>query len=299
MTEHKKINKFKYTIIILISLFSLGSLFSEEAMDWLGSYSSRELEGAIDRDNTLNKIYYYWQIQSLKRAVSPRYIRLIDIDNYVVNYTLLNKGIFFTYNGLRNEQVEVCGNFSNWHCTPMQRNRYGIYYAVIPPVFKDKDDKERNVFEYKFRVDGIFEYDPVNPEKTEDGEGSFYSIYTLPGKDFEKQLTYRIIDSELDNDLDFKMVEFRIYVPEANTIALVGDFNQWNPEHDYLVKEPTGLFVLKKKLKPGEYLYNFIIDGQTSLDTFNSETRYRVETDDLCSYLRISYGRENRIVADK
>jgi len=139
----------------------------------------------------------------------------------------------------------------------------------------------------------------VNPEKTEDGEGSFYSIYTLPGKDFEKQLTYRIIDSELDNDLDFKMVEFRIYVPEANTIALVGDFNQWNPEHDYLTKEPTGLFVLKKKLKPGEYLYNFIIDGQTSLDTFNSETRYRVETDDLCSYLRISYGRENRIVADK
>jgi 1,4-alpha-glucan branching enzyme len=294
---NKKI--YKRTIILLLSLFSLGGIFSEEAIDWLGSYSSQELEGNIDRDNTLNKIYYYWQIQSLKRAVSPRYIRLIDIDNYIVNNSLLNKGILFTYNGIRNEVVEVCGNFSNWRCLPMQRNRFGIYYAVVPPLFKGKDDTDKTVFEYKFRVDGIFDFDPVNREKTEDGEGSFYSIYKLPGKDFEKQVTYRVIDSELDNDLDFKLVEFRIYMPEANTIALVGDFNQWNPEHDYLYKESTGLFILRKKLKPGEYLYNYIADGHTIMDTFNSETRYRVETDDLCSYLKINLGRENRIASDR
>ncbi len=294
---NKKI--YKRTIILLLSLFSLGGIFSEEAIDWLGSYSSQELEGNIDRDNTLNKIYYYWQIQSLKRAVSPRYIRLIDIDNYIVNNSLLNKGILFTYNGIRNEVVEVCGNFSNWRCLPMQRNRFGIYYAVVPPLFKGKDDTDKTVFEYKFRVDGIFDFDPVNREKTEDGEGSFYSIYKLPGKDFEKQVTYRVIDSELDNDLDFKLVEFRIYMPEANTIALVGDFNQWNPEHDYLYKESTGLFILRKKLKPGEYLYNYIADGHTIMDTFNSETRYRVETDDLCSYLKINMGRENRIASDR
>jgi 1,4-alpha-glucan branching enzyme len=294
---NKKI--YKRTIILLLSLFSLGGIFSEEAIDWLGSYSSQELEGNIDRDNTLNKIYYYWQIQSLKRAVSPRYIRLIDIDNYIVNNSLLNKGILFTYNGIRNEVVEVCGNFSNWRCLPMQRNRYGIYYAVVPPLFKGKDDTDKTVFEYKFRVDGIFDFDPVNREKTEDGEGSFYSIYKLPGKDFEKQVTYRVIDSELDNDLDFKLVEFRIYMPEANTIALVGDFNQWNPEHDYLYKESTGRFILRKKLKPGEYLYNYIADGHTIMDTFNSETRYRVETDDLCSYLKINMGRENRIASDR
>jgi 1,4-alpha-glucan branching enzyme len=224
---------------------------------------------------------------------------LIDIDNYIVNNSLLNKGILFTYNGIRNEVVEVCGNFSNWRCLPMQRNRFGIYYAVVPPLFKGKDDTDKTVFEYKFRVDGIFDFDPVNREKTEDGEGSFYSIYKLPGKDFEKQVTYRVIDSELDNDLDFKLVEFRIYMPEANTIALVGDFNQWNPEHDYLYKESTGRFILRKKLKPGEYLYNYIADGQTIMDTFNSETRYRVETDDLCSYLKINMGRENRIASDR
>lgn len=299
MTEKKTKKKYSYLIILILSLFSLGSAFSEEALDWLGSYSSRELEGVVDRNNTFNKIYYYWQIQSLKRAVSPRYIRLIDIDHYVSNHSLMNKGILFTYNGLRNEEVEVCGNFSNWRCLPMQRNRFGIFYTIIPPNLKDKDDREKNEYEYKFRVDGIFDYDPANPEKIEDGEGSFYSIYKLPGKDFEKQLTYRIIDSELDNDLDFKLVEFRIYMPDATTIALVGDFNQWNPEHDYLNKEPNGLFILRKKLKPGEYLYNYIIDGQTSLDTFNSETRYRVETDDLCSYLKIMEGRETRIASEK
>jgi 1,4-alpha-glucan branching enzyme len=96
-----------------------------------------------------------------------------------------------------------------------------------------------------------------------------------------------------------KLVEFRIYMPEANTIALVGDFNQWNPELDYLYKESTGRFILRKKLKPGEYLYNYIADGHTIMDTFNSETRYRVETDDLCSYLKINMGRENRIASDR
>lgn len=45
----------------------------------------------------------------------------------------------------------------------MQRNRYGIYYTIVPPTLKDKDDREKTVYEYKFRVDGIFDYDPVNP----------------------------------------------------------------------------------------------------------------------------------------
>jgi hypothetical protein len=286
MSNNKK-KKSPSIIMYLVLILSIGSLFGQETMDWLGSYSSKELEGQADRNNTDDKVYYFWQIQSLKRAVLPRYIRLIDIENYTTSYTFMNKGILFTYNGLKSTDVEICGNFSAWRCLPMKRNKYGIYYTIIPINFKGRFDKNLTSFEYKFRVDGIFDYDPENPDKLEDGEGSFFSLYQLRQKDLEKQITYQVIDNEIMGDLDFKIVEFRIYKPEADTIALVGDFNQWNPEHDYLKKDKDGIFTLQKKLTPGEYLYNFIIDGQTELDTYNSETRYRVETNDLCSYINL------------
>ncbi|MCB1143175.1 MAG: carbohydrate-binding module 48 [Leptospiraceae bacterium] len=296
--KHKKTKNSLFRTFLLIVTFSLGGVFAQETLDWLGSYSSREMEGLEDRNNTGDKVYYFWQIQSLKRAVPPRYIRMIDIENYTTSYSFLNKGILFTYNGLMNSEVEICGNFSAWRCHPMKRNRYGIYYLIIPPNFKGRNETDETSYEYKFRVDGIFDFDPENSDRIEDGEGSFFSLFTLNRKDFEKQITYRIIDSEIEEDLDFKTIEFRIYKPEASTIALVGDFNQWNPEHDYLEKESNGLFILRKKLKPGEYLYNFIVDGHTQLDTYNTETRFRVETEDLCSYIMISGGNDKDLATN-
>lgn len=278
----------KFTVVLFLILLSLGSVFSDEAIDWIGSHSSKELEGGeSDSGGGAKKIYYYWQIQSLKRAVSPRYIRIMDISNYVSTNNFLNKGILFTYNGLKNTDISLCGNFSSWRCIPMQRNRYGIYYTVIPANYQSRNEEDFTSYDYKFQVDGIFVHDPENKSKAEDGEGSFYSIYNLESTDFEKNVSARVIDSEIHDDLDFKTVEFRIYKPEANTIALIGSFNQWNPEHDYLVKQRNGLFVLRKKLKSGDYLYYYQVDGEAMVDTYNPETRFRPETEELCSYLKV------------
>ncbi len=283
-----KTKKFKFQILFLsfFTLIAFGKPLSQEAMDWVGSYSSREIE-ATDPVQENKKIYYYWQIQSLKRVVSPRYIRLLDIAEYSKTGSFLRKGVLFTYNGLNNSEVEICGNFSSWKCLPMTRNRYGIYYKLISTEFQNRREEPISKFEYKFRVDGIFDYDPSNQNKEEDGKGSFFSTYTIERVDFEKNITYRILDREIDEDLDFKTVEFRIYSPNSDTIAIVGDFNQWNPEHDYLTKGRNGVFSLRKKLKPGQYLYYYIIDGKPSLDIFNHETRYREETEELCSYISI------------
>jgi 1,4-alpha-glucan branching enzyme len=212
---------------------------------------------------------------------------LLDVENYVKTNSFLNKGVLFTYNGLKSSEVELCGNFYAWKCVPMQRNRYGIYYVVISANFKGRNEEIKTSYEYKFKVDDIFDYDSVNSEKIEDGEGSYYSVFNLFEVDFEKNVTVRVIESETDEDIDFKTVEFRIYKPEANTVALIGDFNQWNPEHDYLLKERNGIFTLRKKLKPDDYLYYYIIDGEQVLDTYNPETRFRAETEELYSYLKV------------
>lgn len=281
-----KKNKLQILILLSLILVAFGKPLSQEALDWVGSYSSKELESIDDiQDN--KKIHYYWQIQSLKRVVSPRYIRLLDISEYSTNGSFLRKGVLFTFNGLTNSEVEICGNFSSWKCLPMTRNRYGIYHKLITTDFHNRNEEPISKFEYKFRIDGIFDYDPANPNREEDGKGSFFSTYTIEKVDFEKNITYRVISREIDDDLDFKTIEFRIYSPNANTIAIVGDFNQWNPEHDYLTKTRNGVFTLRKKLKPGQYLYYYIIDGKPSLDIFNQETRFREETEELCSYLSI------------
>lgn len=99
--------KSKLFLISLVLLLSSGGvLFSEEAFEWIGGYSSQEWEGGeSDQDET--KTYYQWQIDSLKKAVSPRYIRLLDIHEYASSGKILNRGILFTYTGL-----EISPSFS-------------------------------------------------------------------------------------------------------------------------------------------------------------------------------------------
>jgi hypothetical protein len=278
-----KNKKIIYILSIILLLFGF-KLIGQDTVEWIGSYSSKDLEGSVKFES---KTYFYWQIESLKRAVSPRFIKLIDIENYVKNRKFINKGILFTYFGLRNEEVSVCGNFSNWRCIPMKKNKFGVFHVLVPTEFYDRKEQQMRKFEYKFQVDNIFEFDPENQNKISDGSGSYYSEYIYNENDFEKQVQTRIIQDELSEDLDFMTVEFRIYKPTASVVALVGDFNQWNPEHDYLQKNEHGIFTLRKKLRPGEYLYNLIVDGEKILDTYNSETRHRVDSDELSSYIKI------------
>jgi 1,4-alpha-glucan branching enzyme len=49
--------------------------------------------------------------------------------------------------------------------------------------------------------------------------------------------------------------------PEAREVYLVGEFNNWNPRADRMVKT-KGAFRKTLQLPPGEYQYKFIVDGQ-------------------------------------
>ncbi|MCB1192157.1 MAG: carbohydrate-binding module 48 [Leptospiraceae bacterium] len=291
------LKKYKRFVIISFIIVSLG-ISGEDMLEWIGGYSSETL-GNPENIQKNHKVYYYWQINSLKKAVSPRYIRLVDVNHYKASGSFMNKGILFTYNGLKNTQVSICGNFTAWKCKPMIRNLYGVYYIVIPANYKDRNNEPILSYQYKFNIDGLFDYDPENYNVIDDGKGSFYSEYALEKVDVSKQITYRIVENEENLDLGLKTVEFRIYKPEATTISLVGDFNQWNPEHDYLVKDyNTGIFTLTKKLREGKYLYNYIVDGKKELDTYNPNTGYyeefvdEFETNDLSSLLNLEEVKE-------
>ena len=57
------------------------------------------------------------------------------------------------------------------------------------------------------------------------------------------------------------IVQFRVNIPEASSVALAGDFNDWDADDCQLIKE-GGVWKTSVKLNPGRYHYMFIVDGE-------------------------------------
>lgn len=56
---------------------------------------------------------------------------------------------------------------------------------------------------------------------------------------------------------------FRYRNPDAKSVHLVGDFNQWNPTSDPMEDTNSdGEWTLFYPLQPGRYAYKFVVDGK-------------------------------------
>jgi hypothetical protein len=58
-------------------------------------------------------------------------------------------------------------------------------------------------------------------------------------------------------------VEFVLVAPTAQSVALVGDFNAWDPAATPMLKtSDPGVWRLRVTLAPGLHLYGFVLDGR-------------------------------------
>ena len=58
-------------------------------------------------------------------------------------------------------------------------------------------------------------------------------------------------------------VTFVLLAPGARTVALAGDFNDWDPVRTPLAREASGgLWTVELPLAPGRYTYSFVVDGR-------------------------------------
>ena len=57
-------------------------------------------------------------------------------------------------------------------------------------------------------------------------------------------------------------VAFEYFDPSATIVALVGDFNQWDPKARALKRDPGGLWKATIRLEPGTYSYKFVVNGE-------------------------------------
>ncbi|KKR30969.1 MAG: hypothetical protein A2149_08355 [Candidatus Schekmanbacteria bacterium RBG_16_38_11] len=65
-------------------------------------------------------------------------------------------------------------------------------------------------------------------------------------------------------------VIFSFWAPDAKMVQLAGDFNNWSPEENInLENKGNGLWEKKLILKPGEYQYKYVVDGNWRVDPNN------------------------------
>jgi 1,4-alpha-glucan branching enzyme len=63
-----------------------------------------------------------------------------------------------------------------------------------------------------------------------------------------------------------KPVNFVCLAPEAISVSLVGDFNDWDTQVHPMLRQPDGAWLLQVPLHHGHHQYLFMVDGKPQLD---------------------------------
>ena len=63
-----------------------------------------------------------------------------------------------------------------------------------------------------------------------------------------------------------RAVNFVCSAPQAHSVSLVGDFNQWDPKAHPMRRMPDGAWFLGVELPHGHHRYAFLVDGHLTLD---------------------------------
>ena len=83
------------------------------------------------------------------------------------------------------------------------------------------------------------------------------------------------------------LVDFIYMAPQAKSVALIGDFNGWQPNGHPLTRMPDGGWRIRMELPHGHHQYLFLVDGKPTLDP-NAMGKVHNERDETVSLIAIS-----------
>ena len=63
-----------------------------------------------------------------------------------------------------------------------------------------------------------------------------------------------------------RAINFICVAPQAKSVSLVGDFNNWDPAANPMAQMPDRSWLLKLDMKHGHHRYAFLVDGALTLD---------------------------------
>lgn len=65
---------------------------------------------------------------------------------------------------------------------------------------------------------------------------------------------------------NLRSVRFFCRAPQAQSVSLVGDFNEWNSATHPMRQSPDGSWYASVDLRHGHHRYAFVVDGVLTLD---------------------------------
>ena len=68
-------------------------------------------------------------------------------------------------------------------------------------------------------------------------------------------------------------VIFSAYYPQAKSVHLAGDFNNWQPSKNPMQNIGSGMWQCKVSLSRGTYRYRLVVDGKWQQDPSNKSTQ--------------------------
>jgi 1,4-alpha-glucan branching enzyme len=63
-----------------------------------------------------------------------------------------------------------------------------------------------------------------------------------------------------------KKVNFSLLAPQAESVSIAGDFNNWNSISHPMKKDKKGIWKISFNLQPGTYQYRFLVDREWQSD---------------------------------
>jgi len=162
-----------------------------------------------------------------------------DANGNLNSFMGIGESYLFNLTGFKTaHKVVLSGSFNNWSTNELIMTKtntgWQLPYILAP-----------GTYEYKFIVDGQWMTDPENPYISNAG-GLINSVLI-----FKPNYTFTL--SKFLN---------------ASEVLISGSFNGWNKD-GYRMYKKNGKWVLPVYLKPGKYLYKFIIDGKWITDPDN------------------------------
>jgi 1,4-alpha-glucan branching enzyme len=61
--------------------------------------------------------------------------------------------------------------------------------------------------------------------------------------------------------LEEREITLRFFAPDAVRVQIAGTFNDWRPESNPIEKDVSGDWIVRLRLRSGQYEYRFMVDG--------------------------------------
>ncbi len=100
--------------------------------------------------------------------------------------------------------------------------------------------------------------------------GSYFYISNKNVSDLKQMAKESMVSKEMDSARELKIT---LYLPEAQSVALVGDFNGWNKSNLLLKKDENGFWAIRIPLEQGYYQYQLLVNGDNWVLDPNNKTQ--------------------------